>query len=154
VGEIEAKIAVMLKKYRLVGLDTMVFIYHFEGDETYQPFTTVLFNAIESGTVKGVTSIITLLEVLVMPKKVKNRHLVEEYKFMLQTFPNLSMVSLDEKTADVASSLRAEYNIKTLDAIQIASTMLAGAEAFVTNELSLKRIDKLDIIVIREALGV
>jgi len=64
------------------------------------------------------------------------------------------MVSLDEKTADIASSLRAEYGIKTGDAFQVASSILAGAKAFVTNEPSLKRIDRLDIIIMKEVLGI
>jgi len=64
------------------------------------------------------------------------------------------MVPLDEKTVDIASSLRAKYNIKTPDAIQVASSLLAGAKAFITNELSLKRIDELNILIMREVLGI
>lgn len=153
-GEIEVRVLAMLRKYHLVGLDTMGFIYHFEKNESYQSFTTVLFSSIESGAIKAVTSIITLLEVLVKPKKEKNKYLVEEYKFLLQTFPNLQMVSLEEKIADTASTLRAEYNIKTPDAIQVASSILAGAGAFITNELSLKRVSGLDIIIMKEVLGI
>lgn len=153
-GEIEVKISAMLRKYRFVGLDTMGFIYHFEKNEIYQPFTIALFNSIESGVIKAVTSIITLLEVLVKPKKEENKNLIEEYKFIFQTFPNLKIIYLDEKIADVASSLRAKYNIKTPDAIQVASAILSGAKAFVTNEPSLKRIDNLDIIIMKEMLRI
>ena len=150
--KVRVKILAMLRKYALVGIDTMAFIYHFEKNENYQPFTTALFSCIESGDIKAVTSMITLLEVLVKPKKEKNNYLVEEYKFLLETFPNLRMLSLDAKVADIASGLRAEYNIKTPDAIQVASAMSAGAEAFITNEPSLKRIDKLDVIIMKEVL--
>ena len=62
------------------------------------------------------------------------------------------MLPLDAKVADVASGLRAEYNIKTPDAIQVASAMLAGAKAFITNEPSLRRIDKLDVIIMKDTL--
>ena len=64
------------------------------------------------------------------------------------------MISLEEKIADTASSLRAEYNIKTSDAIQVASSILAGARAFITNELSLKRVSELDIIIMKEILRI
>lgn len=151
-GEIEAKVSSMLRKYDSVGVDTTGFIYHFEKNKNYLPFTAVLFSSIESGTIKGVTSIITLLEILVKPKKERNKHLIEKYKFLLQTFPNLEVVSLDEKIADAASSLRAEYDIKTPDAIQVASSILAGAKAFITNEPSLKRIIELDVIIMKEAI--
>ena len=64
------------------------------------------------------------------------------------------MVSLEEKIADTASTLRAKYNIKTPDAIQVASSILAGARAFITNEPSLKRVSELDIIIMKEVLGI
>jgi len=64
------------------------------------------------------------------------------------------MLPFDEKMADVASILRAEYNIKTSDAIQVTSSILAGAKAFIINEPSLKRINELDIIVMKEILGI
>ncbi|MCD6231858.1 PIN domain-containing protein [Candidatus Aerophobetes bacterium] len=153
-GRIEAKILVLLRKYSVVGIDTMGFIYHFEKNEDYLPFTKVLFSSIEAGTIKAVTSMITLLEILVKPKKEKNKRLVEEYKFLLHTFPNLKILPFDERIADVASSLRAEYNIKTPDAIQVTSSILAGAKAFITNEPSLKRINEFDIIVMKEMLGI
>ena len=153
-GRVEAKILALLRKYPVVGIDTMGFIYHFEKNEDYLSFTKVLFSSIEAGTINAVTSVITLLEILVKPKEEKNKHLVEEYKFLLHTFPNLKMLPFDEKTADVASSLRAEYNIKTPDAIQVTSSILAGAKAFITNEPSLKRINEFDIIVMKEILGI
>ncbi|MEA3485974.1 MAG: PIN domain-containing protein [Candidatus Aerophobetes bacterium] len=112
--KVKVKILTRLRKYTLLGIDTMAFIYHFEKNENYQPFTTALFSSIESGDIKAVTSMITLLEVLVKPKKEKNNHLVEKYKFLLGTFPNLKMLPLDAKTADVASGLRAEYNSELL----------------------------------------
>jgi len=75
-GRVEADILALLRKYPVVGIDTMGFIYHFEENEDYLSFTKVLFSSIEAGIIKAVTSMITLLEILVKPKKEKNKHLL------------------------------------------------------------------------------
>jgi len=153
-GKVEGEVRALLKSYNIVGLDTMVFIYHFEGNQAYQPFTMCLFDSIENGSPKAVTSVITLMEILVKPKKQGDERLVKEYKFLLHTFPNLEMIDLGREIADIASGLRADYGIRTPDAIQLASVMLAGGEAFVTNEPGLKRVAELEVIVMKEALGI
>ncbi len=51
----------------------------------------------------GVTSVITLLEVLVRPKMDHNISAIEDYKSILSNFPNLEIVPVDNKIADIAS---------------------------------------------------
>ena len=79
------KVLTVLGKYKLLGLDTIGFIYHFEKNDYYLPFTRALFSSIEAGNLRGVTSIITLLEILVKPKKEENDKLVKEYEILLKT---------------------------------------------------------------------
>jgi len=55
-------------KGKIIGLDTMVFIYHFEENQLYSPLTFSIFENLEKGNFKGITSILTLLEILVKPK--------------------------------------------------------------------------------------
>jgi len=153
-GKLEDKVLTVLKKYHLAGIDTMVFIYHFEENKIYQSFTTVLFDLVEKGVLKAIISTISILEILVKPKKDKNEQLVEEYKFLFQTFPNLKVLPLDEKIADIASTLRADYNIKAPDAIQIASAISGGADVFITNEPFLRKVNEIDILILRDVLGV
>jgi len=38
-----------LQRRKAYGIDTMAFIYHFEGNPTYTPFTKPLFELIEAG---------------------------------------------------------------------------------------------------------
>ena len=47
------------------------------------------------------------MEVLVKPKQVGDRQAVEDYKFVLKTFPNLALRPIDESCAERASDLRA-----------------------------------------------
>jgi len=64
-------------KGKIVGLDTMIFIYHFEENRVYSPLTFSIFESLEKGNFKGITSILTLLEILVKPKKENNSLLTE-----------------------------------------------------------------------------
>ncbi len=45
-----------LPQDRTIALDTMVFIYHFEAHPLFSPVTTKIFEQIETGKTKAVTS--------------------------------------------------------------------------------------------------
>ena len=139
-------------KGKIVGLDTMVFIYHFEENQIYSPLTFSIFESLEKGSFNGITSILTLLEILVKPKKENNSILTERYKILLETFPNLQVKEINENIADIASSLRANYNIDTPDAIQVATALDAQADRFITNDTSLKKITEIKVLLLSEML--
>ncbi|CAN5588639.1 hypothetical protein BH10CHL1_BH10CHL1_25330 [soil metagenome] len=61
-----------------VGLDTSVFIYHFEAHPQYLPLTTTILTSVESGKQRGVTSIITLMELTVQPWKLNRREIAQQ----------------------------------------------------------------------------
>ena len=139
-------------KGKIVGLDTMVFIYHFEENQAYSPLTFSIFENLEKGNFNGFTSILTLLEILVKPKKENNLLLTERYKLLFETFPNLQVKTLNENIADIASSLRANYNINTPDAIQIATSLEVKADIFITNDATLKKISEIKVLLLSEML--
>lgn len=139
-------------KGKVVGLDTMVFIYHFEENQAYSPLTFSIFESLEKGNFNGITSILTLLEILVKPKKENNLLLTERYKLLFETFPNLQVKEINENIADIASTLRANYNINTPDAIQIATSLEAKADIFITNDATLKKISEIKVLLLSEML--
>ncbi|MBA7497370.1 hypothetical protein ES704_00098 [subsurface metagenome] len=139
-------------KGKIIGLDTMVFIYHFEENQIYSPLTFSIFESLEKGHFNAITSILTLLEILVKPKRENNLILTERYKILLETFPNLQVKTLDENIADVASSLRANYNINTPEAIQLATSLEAQADIFITNDTSLKKVTEIKVLLLSEML--
>jgi hypothetical protein len=73
----------------------MVFIYHLEDHPKYAQVTETIFESWEAGRTSGVSSIITLLEILVKPKREGNLEAARDYREMLTTFPNLHLVNLD-----------------------------------------------------------
>lgn len=71
---------------------------------------------------------------------------------MLETFPNLQVQEINENIADIASSLRANYNINTPDAIQMATSLEAQADIFITNNTSLKKVTEIKVLLLSEML--
>ena len=143
-------IATFLSRHQVFAADTMVFIYHFEDNKRYAPVTEKLLEAWENKTHQGVTSILTLLEVLVKPKKDENWEAVRDYRDLLLTFPNLRLVAVDSACVEKASDIRARYGMKTPDAIQIAAALAGGASAFVTNDDQLKQVTELEVTLLDE----
>ena len=133
----------------IVGLDTAIFIYHFEKHPIYYPLTQELFSGIEVGLRKGVTSTITLMEIIVKPLALGRQDVARKYEALLVNFPNLDIVDLDRNVIRQAARLRSEYRIRPPDALQASVSLLYGAEVFITNDGLLKRLqDKLEVIVL------
>jgi predicted nucleic acid-binding protein len=137
-----------LAGHKIVGIDTSPFIYHLEEDPAYSKLTVRLFEEVEKGSLKDVTSVLTLMEVLDRPKQVGDRQAVEDYRFVLKTFPNLALRPIDESCAERASDLRAEYGTRPLDALQVGTALSNHATGFVTNDGKLKRIRELEVLVL------
>jgi len=142
-----------IPKRHIIGIDTMVFIYHLEDHPKFSSITERLFDAVEKGRCTAVTSYITLLEILVKPKRDGNLKAVSDYRDLLLTFPNLKFLSADLLISDLASTLRAKHSIKTPDAIQIASAIIEGANIFITNDEQLKKVKDIEIVLLNEWKG-
>ena len=66
---------------------------------------------------------------------------------------NVTFLVIDDEIADNAADLRARYNVTLTDALQAATALAAGCDAFLTNDPALKRVSALDVIVLDEAEG-
>jgi predicted nucleic acid-binding protein len=139
-----------LLRHAVVGLDTMVFIYQYEDDPAYAPLTDAVFEAVEAGRVRAVTSTLTLMEVLVKPKRLGRQDLVDDYTYALTTFPNLDMRAVDASIAGEAASMRAKYNLRPPDAVQVAACLVGGADAFITNDDAVKRVKEMRILTLKD----
>jgi len=130
----------------LYGVDTMVFVYHFEDHGEFGPAAGRLLKAAEEGRCRLVCSILTLLEILVVPKRNGQEELCRRYREIFQSFPNLAVVDLGPEIAEVASDLRAKHSLRTPDAIHVATAIRAGAAAFVSGDGRLGRVKELRIL--------
>lgn len=91
-------------------------------------------NTIEQGAVTGVTSVLTLAELLTGPARAGNITALRDYELYLTNFPNLTLRPLDTEIARKVATVRAATGLRTPDAIQLATAELAGATAIVGND--------------------
>lgn len=122
-----------------VGLDTAPLIYFMEEHPAYIDATVCFFEAMDEGAFKVVTSTVTLVEVLVHPLRSKNTQLAAEYRDIL-TNSKLITVEVSRAIAEQAARIRASYNMRTPDAIQMAAALSAEATFFFTNDIRLPNI--------------
>lgn len=120
-----------------IALDTAIFIYLIERHPEWHPRVAPLFAAIDEGRFKAVTSALTLLELLVVPIRAGNVALAERYEALLTRGRGLTMIELDRDLLKAAAQLRARFNVRTPDALQLAAGLRAGATTFVTNDRAL-----------------
>ena len=142
----------LLKNHSVIGLDTSIFIYHLEDHPRYSPLTEIIFTALEKGLNKGVTSCLTLMEILVKPETEGLLQVARDYEYYLTTFPNLTFCEMGLDVARKASDLRSANRIKTPDAIQLATAILCGATAFLTNDRIFARVKGIDILILEKSL--
>ena len=137
-------------KGALVGLDTAPLIYYIETHPTYLPMVDPFFDALGRGEFVAVTSVVTLLEVLVHPIRASDSALADEYRDLLFNSATVSTLDVTPPIAEEAARLRAVYNLRTPDAIQLATAITASATHFLTNDARLKVVSGIQVLVLDE----
>ena len=141
-----------LKSHPVVGLDTSIFIYHLEDHPRYAPVTEIIFHSLEEGRNRGITSFLTLMEILVKPKVEELLEVARDYEYYLTTFPNLTLFPFELEIARKASDLRAVSRFKTPDAIQLATALHHGATGFLTNDRMFEKVSVLEIAILDKVM--
>ncbi len=141
-------IASRLAPYKIVGIDTSIFIYFLEASLRYGGLAHATISQITTGSTRGVTSAVTLMEVAVGPLKSGNPRTAFFHASTIRQMPNLFVADIDAPAARAAAGLRAKYGTRAPDALQIGACLHAGATAFVTNDKRLQTIRELEIIVL------
>jgi len=133
-------------KGKTVGLDTAPLIYLIEQHPRYVDVVRPFFQAVDRGECRVVTSTITLVEVLVHPLRHGDEALAQQYNDILLSSPHVRTLPVTFSTAQGAAELRAIHNLKTPDAIQLATALRHGADAFLTGDRDFSGIRGLHIL--------
>ncbi len=131
-----------------LGIDTQIVIYFVEVHPKYEKLVTEVFQCIAENTFTGVTSVITLIEVLIHPIRQGNIRLQQEYRDLLLHSSNFQMITIDTAIAERAAEIRTRYNLRIPDALQVATALAAGCEAFLTNDAKLKPVKELHVLLL------
>ncbi len=109
-----------------------------------------VFEQLAQGRILGVTSVVTLAEALALPLLRGDTQLAQAYQQIFQRAERLRLEPIHGATAVRAAELRARYNLRTPDALQLAAALRASCEAFLTNDVRLKRVTELRVMVLDE----
>ena len=140
----------------LVALDTMAFIYLTERSPKYHPIVRPIFEKLAAGLIEVHASVVSLLEVLVLPISRGDSALEQEYRELL-TFSQLHLHPVDEsiaeaaaqiRAADLISGLREDQAIRVGDSIVAATGLTSRCGYLVTNDRKLRRVAGIHVLLI------
>lgn len=131
-----------------LGFDTSPIIYFVERNPKYLDLVREVIRRVDLGEIEGRSSVVTLTEVLTKPKQSGNTAIEAEYSSLLLNSRNFALLPISIEIAGLAADLRARYNIRTPDALQIAAALSVSCQAFVTNDAALRRVTDLKILVL------
>lgn len=123
-----------LAPHRCIVLASNVLLHYFEAHPEFGPLARAVMRQVADG-LPAITSVLTLLDSLVMPLRLKQPDLYHQHLEVLTTFPNLLVLPIDQAVVERAATLRARYPmLGTPDALTIATGLLNQASLYVTNE--------------------
>ena len=142
------KIGDALKNIRLIYVESAPLIYYIEENPTYVSKMDIIIEATENTPIDAVSSVIALTEVLIHPLILGKTKIEQEYRDILINSGQFRLLPVTQNIADSAAGLRARYNLRTPDALHIATAIDAGCDAFLTNDNGLKRVAEITVLVL------
>lgn len=136
-------------KNTLIALDTNIFIYYFQQHPQFGSSAKDVFESLTTGKAKGITSIITLIELLSLTGTQEN---TDKLKALFLETPNLAIFDVTQIIGIEAARIRRNYGYRLPDSIQLATSLFAKAKTFITNdskllcfkEINVRMLDKPD----------
>jgi predicted nucleic acid-binding protein len=137
VGELNLKgFARALGGVKRIGVDTPVLIYHLENVAPYADMTTHLLAEASAGALHVLLSVVVVAEVLAGPWRTGQGDQAKRIEGALRALPGVSSVDITWESATAAAELRGHSNLPLPDSLIIASTLQAGAQVLVTNDVT------------------
>jgi predicted nucleic acid-binding protein len=142
-----------LARISSIFIDTAPIIYYIEAHPDFGPVAKEVVAAFQSGNLTAYSSVMTLTEVLPKPIESGDEKLARKFADFLKHGKHFTMIEISERIAEAAGKLRGRYPVlKTVDAVQIAAALETGSEAFLTNDVKLKQIIELKVMVLKDYL--
>jgi predicted nucleic acid-binding protein len=119
--------------------DSMIFVYVIEKNPTYFPIVKTVHEAMKRRGDTLCTSIFTLGEVLVGPRKAGSQSGVDRIRNYF-TGDTISILPFTFETAEQFALIRSWTGASPSDAIHLAAAAEAHADVFLTNDMNLLRL--------------
>jgi predicted nucleic acid-binding protein len=120
--------------------DSCIIIYLLEGDFSRRERIAEYLLRSDDASNRIAFSDLTRMECLIHPVREGNTQLRSAYEAFFSG-PCSDYIPLTSEVFDKATELRAEYSLKTPDAIHLAAALVSGCDVFLTNDLRLNRVD-------------
>lgn len=131
-----------------IFIDTNLIIYYLELNEEFYPTVKEIFKMAEVGKIRLITSSLSYMEALVPIVKKDDISLKAKYDYLFKGFEGLEVMDIDMDIAYTGAVIKAKYNIRTPDALQIGCAIKAGCDEFLTSDARLKSVEDIKITVI------
>ena len=139
----------VLSNHRFIGLDTSIFIYQFEEHPNYLSVTKEILKGVEAGRWSAATSVLTLMEINVHPWRLNQPKVARTYETLLINFPNLEIVDVNRDIVRKAAQIRAAFNLRPADSLHLATAIVSGATAWISNDKQHRRLSEwIDIVIL------
>ena len=136
---------------KLVAFDTAPLIYFLEEHPQFFSPADELFDAIHQSLAGGMTSVLSLAEVLVKPLREGRTDLANQYRRLLTNSRGFLVYPITESICESAAILRATHEwLRTPDALQVATALEQRADMIATNDDGWKRLTEIPVIVLRD----
>jgi len=133
-----------------IYVDTNTWIYALEGYSEFRAELTLLFEQIQAGTIIGITSELTLAELLVKPCQDRDVAQQDRYKKAIANRKNFFVVPVLRDLLIDAAAIRANTQLKLPDAIHAATALRAESTTFLTNDRQFKKLTNIPIVLLSE----
>ncbi|MBN1565724.1 MAG: PIN domain-containing protein [Anaerolineae bacterium] len=119
------KLSEGLKTTQRLYIETAPLIYYVETNPAYIARMDAIIAAVENGAFLAFSSVL-----------VHNQ--------------DLRLLSITTRIAETAADLRARYNLRTPDALHVAAALDSGCDAFLTNDIGIRRVTEIAVWVLDE----
>lgn len=120
--------------------DTMLFVYWLEENAEFGPRVEALLKRMDERGDQLCTSVFTLAELLVGPKKQHHTSLEEQIRAVFRS-PAVRLLPFTETAVEHYAEIRASHRVAPADAIQLACAADAGIDLFLTNDHRLQKLN-------------
>lgn len=131
-----------------VLLDTAPVVYYLEGHPDYAPLMDRFMAIQVERPIVCATSPITLSECLILPLRRGDISLSDAYRQVLTAGEGVEFHPLGTREADLAASLRANYNLTLTDAYQSAMAIVTGCQTILSNDRVFTRVREIRTLIL------
>jgi predicted nucleic acid-binding protein len=88
----------------------------------------------------------------VQPFRQQDEDLEAAYRDILANAENFTIYPITSEIAESAARLRANYDIRTPDALQVATALASNSDIFLTNDKKLKKVAEITVLTLPDLL--